>query len=437
MGSTVFALASGSGRTAVAVVRISGPEAGVALRLLAGGCPEPRRAVLRTLRDPATTEPLDRALVLWLPAPTSFTGEDVAELHLHGGRAVVAAVLQALARIEGLRSAEPGEFTRRAFRNGRMDLADVEGLADLIEADTQAQRRQALRQLDGALGRWARGMRQTLIDALALAEGAIDFAEDDDLVQSFNAGIVADLTRVRESVGTQIALAGRGEKLRQGLVVTIAGAPNVGKSTLLNALAGREVAIVSPYAGTTRDALEVELELQGQPVRLIDTAGLRETEDPIEREGIVRARARAADADLVLWLDDGTAASAASRPAQGQMWRVATKCDRAQSRWADADFEISAKTGAGLDRLLDALSAHAADSLSGGEGAVVTRVRHRAALEQAQACLDSALGQPDRSAFELVAEDLRRAIAALESLVGTVATEEVLGSIFARFCIGK
>ncbi len=432
---TIFARGSGSGRAAVAIIRVSGPATAEAITRLAGRLPAPRAASLRTLRD-AQGETLDRALVLWFPAPRSFTGEDAAELQLHGGRAVVDGVLAALSAIAGLRPAEPGEFTRRAFHNGRMDLPEVEALADLIEADTAAQRRQAMRQLDGALGQWARKLRAALIEALALSEACIDFSEEEDLVTDFADELRRVVATVDRDIGTQLASAGRGEKLREGLVVIIAGPPNVGKSALLNRLAGRDVAIVSAHAGTTRDAIEVDLDLGGHVVRLVDTAGLRETSDPVEQEGIARARARAASADLVLWLDDGSG-DAGDRPAgHDKAWTLATKADLARPRRAPGDLAVSAATGQGIEKLVARLSDFAAHSLAGGETALVTRLRHRQALEAAHRHLSIVRLSPGLAA-ELIAEELRGAMTSLESLVGTVSVEDVLGGIFARFCIGK
>ena len=432
MPDTIFAPATAPGRSAVAVVRVSGPVTRDALLALAGRVPEPRRATLAPLRHHGTV--LDRALVLWFPAPASFTGEDSAELQLHGGRAVVAAVLKALAAVPGCRPAEPGEFTRRAFLNGKLDLGAVEGLADLIDAQTEAQRRQALRQLDGALGRWVEGLREDLLAALALAEGAIDFADEDDLVVFFQAELGRLVDGVSRRIAAELAREGRGLRLREGLAVAIAGPPNAGKSTLLNALAGREVAIVSALAGTTRDALTVDLELGGYPVQLIDTAGLRDTDDPLEREGIARARARAASADLVLWLHAADQPVAPDAETAGALWTVATKADLGAGQ--GGDYRVSALTGDGLDGLVAALGRFAADALTDGEGAVVTRLRHRTALEEARRCIDRTRAGQGRD-FELVAEDLRGAVAALAGLVGRIGTEEVLGSIFARFCIGK
>ena len=430
---TIFAPATAPGRAAVAVLRISGPATREALMHIAGRVPEPRRASLAALRGDGAL--LDRALVLWFPGPNSFTGEDSAEFQLHGGRAVVAAVLRALAAVPGCRPAEPGEFTRRAFLNGRMDLGAVEGLADLIDAQTDAQRRQAQRQIDGALGHWIEGLREDLLSALALAEGAIDFADDDTLVASFEAEVGRLVVDVLHRIAAELAREGRGLRLRDGLAVAIAGPPNAGKSTLLNALAGREVAIVSAQAGTTRDVLTVDLELGGYPVQLIDMAGLRDTDDPVEREGVARARRRAASADLVLWLTSTDQPAAPTVETAGALWTVVTKADLGGA--GGGDHRISALTGAGLDALIAALGRFAAAALVDGEGAVVTRLRHRTALEAAQRCLRSIDTAGQGRDFELVAEDLRAAVAALAGLVGRIDTEEVLGTIFARFCIGK
>lgn len=303
-GSTIYALSSGRLPAAIAVIRISGPRAGDALKALCGRIPEARKAALARVRDPATGEMIDEALALWFPGPNSETGEDVVELQLHGGRAVVAATFAALGRFEGLRPAEAGEFTRRGFENGKLDLTAVEGLADLVMAETEAQRRQAFRQMKGALGMRAEAWRRKLIQALALVEARIDFSDEGDVPEDL---VSPALVMVRELAGEiEAALAdgGRGERLREGMVVAIAGPPNAGKSTLLNRIAQREAAIVSPYAGTTRDVIEVHLDLEGWPVTLLDTAGIRETGDPVEMEGVRRARERAAKADLVLWVED-------------------------------------------------------------------------------------------------------------------------------------
>src|SRR5437868_13751551 len=321
---TIFALSSGRPPAAIAVVRVSGPQARAALEALCK-LPEPRRAALRRLRD-SSGAVLDEALVLWFPGPATETGEDMAELHLHGGRAVVAAVRDALRKLPGLRPAEAGEFTRRAFTNGRLDLTAVEGLADLVFAETEAQRAQAMRQYQGLLGERAESWRQRLIGALALIEARIDFSDEADVPEDL---IGPALHAARQLVGEieqTLADEHRGERLREGLVVAIAGPPNAGKSSLLNRLARREAAIVSPYPGTTRDVIEVHLDLEGYPVTLLDTAGLRESDDPVEQEGVRRAQARAAAADLVLWVEDAAQASH-KRNAVKNEWIIHNKVD--------------------------------------------------------------------------------------------------------------
>ena len=300
---TIFALSSGRLPAAIAVVRISGAATRAALETLVAKVPEPRRAALRKLRHPKTKDVLDEALVLWFPGPNTETAEDMAELHLHGGRAVVAAVMDVLGIVAGLRPAEAGEFTRRAFENGRLDLTAVEGLADLVSAETEAQRAQAMRQFQGLLGGRAETWRQRLIGALALVEARIDFSDEADVPDD----LIGPALRVARELSAEIEEAlrddHRGERLREGLVVAIAGPPNAGKSSLLNRLARREAAIVSPYAGTTRDVIEVHLDLDGYPVTLLDTAGVRESDDPVEQEGVRRARERAA-ARTLLWVED-------------------------------------------------------------------------------------------------------------------------------------
>ncbi len=311
---TIFALSSGRGPAAIAVVRISGPRAGDALKALGVKIPEPRKAGLARLRDPLTAEMIDEALALWFPGPHSETGEDTAELQLHGGRAVVAATLAALGRIEGLCPAEAGEFTRRAFENGKLDLTAVEGLADLVAAETEGQRRQAFRQMKGALGTRAEAWRATLIEASALVAARIDFSDEADVPEDLLGPALARVRELEAEIAAALADGHRGERLREGLVVAIAGPPNAGKSTLINRLARREAAIVSPYAGTTRDVIEVHLDLGGLPVTLLDTAGIRETDDPVELEGVRRAQARASEADLVLWVVDAREAGPMAEP---------------------------------------------------------------------------------------------------------------------------
>src|ERR1700726_3886124 len=331
--STIFALSSGRPPAAIAVVRVSGPAAGIALLKLIGRVPEARKAALVRVREPASGDVIDEGLALWFPGPRSETGEDMAELQLHGGHAGIAAVLEALASIEGCRPAEPGEFTRRAFENGRLDLTAVEGLADLIAAETPAQRRLALRQLKGLIGDRAEAWRRRLIEALALVEARIDFSDEADVPEDLLGPALHAAQQLRNMIAASLADGGRGERLRDGLVVAIAGPPNAGKSTLLNRLARREAAIVSPYAGTTRDVIEVHLDLDGYPVMLLDTAGIRDSDEPVEQEGVRRARQRAAAADLVLWLTDASATGGAvpERPenfAGARVWLVRNKIDQ-------------------------------------------------------------------------------------------------------------
>src|ERR1700761_428356 len=344
-GQTIFALSSGRAPSAIALVRVSGSEAARVLRALAGKLPEPRQASRRLLRD-SMGQPIDDAVVLWFPGPSSATGEDVAELHVHGGRAVLAAMVSALGTFENLRPAEPGEFTRRAFENGKLDLTEAEGLDDLIHADTDRQRRQALRQLKGLLGDRARDWRAGIIEASALIEAGIDFSDEGDVPAELIAPALSKIKALLDDITQVLAAQGKAERLREGLVVAITGPPNVGKSTLMNQLARREVAIVSPHAGTTRDIIEVQLDLDGYPVTVIDTAGIRETDDPIEQEGVRRARVRAAEADLVLWLFDS---AAAVRPDEGAtpLWMVRNKIDLG-AVGSSADFEISANRGDGI-----------------------------------------------------------------------------------------
>ena len=535
---TIFALSSGRPPAAIAVIRISGSRAGDALKALSGKIPEPRKAALARLRDPRDGDIIDEALALWFPAPNSETGEDTAELQLHGGRAVIAAVLDALGHIEGLRPAEAGEFTRRAFENGKLDLTAVEGLADLVSAETQGQRRQAFRQMKGLLGNRAETWRQRLIQALALVEARIDFSDEGDVPENLVAPALAIARELAAEIAEALADGGRGERLREGLVVAIAGPPNAGKSTLLNRIAKREAAIVSPYAGTTRDVIEVHLELGGLPLMLVDTAGIRDTDDPVEREGVRRARERAAAADLVLWVVDAREADrpvaesairgvptepvvpapvipnlpdvnppSASIPTaaapQPPVWLVRNKIDLIQTLKSSNEsgkqrhdinepildttkplinisnksltagvgktepalrtnapltdmvnegitrrsepianineimFSLSATAGLGFDRLLSQLAAYADTFLSGAESTLVTRQRHRYALEETLSALHRLL-KGDLAAHEdLLAEELRFAARALGRLTGRIDVEDILDVIFRDFCIGK
>ncbi len=440
---TIFARASGAGRAGIAVIRVSGPGTGDALRRLCGrDPPPPRRATLVCIKDPGGGEALDEGLALWFPGPASYTGEDMAELHVHGGPVVVSAVLEALAACPGLRSAEPGEFTRRAFENGKLDLTAAEGLADLINAETEAQRRQALRQMQGELGRLYESWRQRLLGALAHMEATIDFSDED-----LPSGI--DQAARRTVAGLQSEIAGhlgddrRGERLRDGVHLAIIGPPNAGKSSLLNLLARRDAAIVSHTAGTTRDVIEVYLDLGGYPAMVADTAGLREGLDGVEMEGVRRARQRARDADLRLAVFDR------------ETW---PRVDPHTAELVDEDtivlinkvdlgapapplevngrpaLGISVLTGAGIDAMLAELQAEVAKRCLVSASPALTRARHREALEECRQALGRFLGAP---APELAAEDLRLAARALGRITGRLGVEDMLDVIFRDFCIGK
>ena len=435
---TIFALSSGRPPSAIAIVRVSGPQAGTALASLAGKMPAPRLATRALLRG-VSRQPIDDALVLWFPGPASATGEDVAEFHVHGGRAVLAALFAALSAFENLRAAEPGEFTRRAFENGKLDLTEAEGLDDLIYADTDRQRRQALRQLKGLLGDRARDWRAQIIEASALIEAGIDFSDEGDVPSELLAPARARIKTLLAEIEEVLAAQGRSERLRDGLVVAIAGPPNVGKSTLMNALARREVAIVSPHAGTTRDVIEVHLDLVGYPVTVIDTAGIRETDDPVEQEGVRRARARAAEADLVLWMSDGPGEKI-QNGRTAPVWSVRNKIDLdagnvGQGQGA-TNFRISARSGDGVGELIAALVAFARDYFGSEQGGLIARERQRQLLRQTAVSLQrsiTAIGEGE----ELAAEDLRLAAYALGRLLGRVDVEDILDVIFREFCIGK
>jgi tRNA modification GTPase len=448
---TIFALSSGRPPAAIAVIRVSGPRAAFALEQLIGRLPQPRRASLARLRDPVSGEAIDEGLALWFPGPKSEIGEDMAELQVHGGRAVIAAVLGALGKLEGLRPAEAGEFTRRAFENGRVDLTAVEGLADLVAAETEAQRRQAFQHLKGLLGERAESWRQRLIEALALVEAGIDFCDEADVPQEVMARALALVGPLAEEIG-HAAGAGQGERLREGLRVAIAGPPNAGKSTLFNRLARREAAIVSPFPGTTRDVLEVHLDLGGYPVTVLDTAGIREATDPVEREGVRRASEQAADADLVLWIVDATEQAlrrcrSVRLPEESTVWLVVNKMDLVGNDDAKIKSElefikaskihfISCATGAGLDELVNALSGFAEDFFT-PEPALVTRERQRALLRETVVALRGAEQAALDEREEIVAEHLRLATRALGRLLGRVDVEDILDVIFRDFCIGK
>jgi tRNA modification GTPase len=415
----------------------------LALASLAGKVPQPRMASRVLLRD-SSRQPVDDAVVLWFPGPASATGEDVAEFHVHGGRAVLAAVLAALSGLENVRAAEPGEFTRRAFENGKLELTEAEALDDLIRADTDRQRRQALRQLKGLLGERARDWRARIIDAAALIEAGIDFSDEGDVPAELTAPALAKIKSLLDEIQTVLGAEGRSERLRDGLVVTISGPPNVGKSTLMNQLARREVAIVSPHAGTTRDVIEIQLDLDGYPVTVIDTAGIRETDDPVEQEGVRRARHRAAEADLVLWMTDSPH-WVSGQVVVAPVWVVRNKVDlellgAPAGTWRGAgqggDFRISASRGDGIPELVQAIAAFARDYFGSQEDSLIGRLRQRELLLETARSLHRSIAVAGRGE-ELVAEELRSASHSLGRLMGRVDVEDVLDVIFREFCVGK
>ncbi len=433
----------------MAVIRISGPQAGSALGALVGDLPEPRYATLRRIREPRSGEILDQGIVLWFPRPESFTGEDVAELHIHGGRAVVTAVLDALDGIDDLVPAEAGDFTRRAFDNGRLDLVEVEGLADLIVADTETQRRQAIRQMSGDLSALYDDWRNRLVRELAYFEAQIDFPDEGDVPQDLVTASRERIVALSSELERYLDDGRRGERLRDGIRIVIAGEPNAGKSSLLNQLARRDVAIVSEEAGTTRDVIEVHLDLGGVAAIVADTAGLRIAEGRVESEGVRRAEQRIADADVVVVVFDGSA-DEGLRDAGERMAvldnaiLVANKSDlfdtpdlqEKTAGWDGPVFAISAKTGEGLDLVIEALTSRARGLAGTGEDVAITRLRHRRALEDCRDALERTLGA-DPESPELAGEDLRRAVHALGRVTGRVDVEDLLDVIFADFCIGK
>ena len=439
---TIFALSSAAGRAGVAVVRMTGPQTANVIAALVGRAPTPRLAGLRALRDPETQTTIDRGLVLWFPAPASFTGEDCAEFHVHSGPAVIRALLTTLANQSRCRLAEPGEFSRRAFANGKMDLAEAEGIADLIDAETEAQRQQALNQASGALSALYEGWRARLIEAAALTEAAIDFSDEQDVASDALDKARQAIMQVLPEIQAHLDDHHRGEILRDGFRVVLAGAPNVGKSSLLNALARRDAAIVSEHAGTTRDVVEVRLNLKGYPVIVSDTAGLRAAAESIEQEGIRRAKDAARKAQLVLWLldhdDHGEAPPIDLIDDESALVRVRSKADLySGAPETNADIIVSAKTGAGLDQLIALIADRAETSLGTKTSApALTQVRHRQAVTQCADHLRAYLAGPLADA-ELRAEDLRSAITALGRITGRVDVEDILDQVFGRFCIGK
>jgi tRNA modification GTPase len=434
-GDTIYSLSSGAGRAGVAVIRVSGPRAGAAVKALARRIPETRRASLCRLNYPDTVETIDEAIVLWLPGPQSFTGEDSAEFHVHGGPAVVAATLDAIGGLEGLRPAEAGEFTRRAFMNGRLDLVAVEGLADLIAAETEMQRRLAQFHSGGGASAVFEAWRSDMIQVLARLEAAIDFVDEEGVADAALKDALPRLALLRDEMRDRLDDRRQGERLREGVRIVLAGPPNVGKSSLLNRLAQRDAAIVSDTPGTTRDVIEVHLNLAGVPVTVSDTAGLREgTADTIEALGMDRTRVTMSGADLVVWM---TAPDTHDLPPRldSEALRVMNKCDLGRAA-VSADIAVSAKTGQNIEELVERLSEWARQRFAGAESALITRERQRRAIEACWAHLGRATAT-DGLPLELVAEEVRLAARALARLVGRIDVEDLLDVVFRDFCIGK
>ena len=435
MNATIFAPATALGKAGVSVVRVSGPQAIKAVHLMTKiQNPVPRKAVLTEVKTLDEIQ-IDEALVIYFPMPNSFTGEEVVEFQTHGGRAITAALLSELAKIEGFRPAERGEFTRRAVENGKMDLTAAEGLADLIDAETEQQRRQALRQMNGALAKIYERWHADLMHVLAWMEAYIDFPEE-EIPENVSAEVQEKIITLKKEIEKHLNDGRRGERLRDGLQIAIIGAPNAGKSSLMNRLAQRDVAIVSSTAGTTRDIIEIRLDINGYPVIVADTAGLRDTSEEIEAEGVRRAKARAEEADLILWLTDAGTEKDVSE-IQGldleKIVSIMNKVDKFPVQNNDCLW-ISAKTGQGLDVLLQKIGHCVEEKLSMREEPSLTRLRHRKALEECVELLDSSLNAPE---IELMTEDLRMAMRSLGKITGQVQVEELLDVIFKDFCIGK
>lgn len=443
--STIFALSSGLPPSGVAVIRISGTKVPELLDRFGCGQPTPRQAVLRNLRDPESGDVLDQALVIFFPAPASFTGEDVTEFHVHGGRAVINGVLEALNQIEGVRAAEPGEFTRRAFEAGRMDLAEVEGLADLISADTNRQRAQALRQMGGGLSERCALWRGELIKVRAAIEADFDFSEEEDVPEDVAHSVADQISRLRKDISAVLSNDRGGEIVRDGFRVALMGPPNAGKSSLLNFLVKRDAAIVTEHAGTTRDLIEVRLDLDGFFVVLMDTAGIRTVDDPVEQEGIRRAWESGRDADLVLWLVAPDVPEGGVPPRDlesNRVWVIDTKTDLLSEEpplpidSPAKRFSVSVKTGEGISELLDGITEELRKVASAAENVLVTRLRHRDCLSAAIECLGAAVDAQDQP-LELVAEHLRAAGQHIGRIVGVIDVEDLLDHLFREFCIGK
>lgn len=440
MHKTIFAFATPEGRSALSVLRLSGPHCRDVAERLAGQLPQPREGRVRKLRDPASGDLIDEALVFWIPGPGSFTGEDCLEFHVHGSRAVRSAMIDVLGREPNCALAEPGEFTRRAFENGKADIAKLEGLADLLAAETQTQRRLALVQFGGMLDQQTAVWRGKLLSVMALLEASIDFVDEGDVAEDVLIDAEVTIAELREHLRGQLSGLRSAEVIRDGYKVAIAGPPNVGKSSLINALSRRDVAIVTEFAGTTRDILEVPLELDGMLVRFFDTAGIRVTDDPVERIGVERAIGLAGEADLVLWLCSGDEKQDRLLPSPSyvETLRVRTKADLfAESTSGEVDIEISAHTGHGL-RALIAEVAKRAKVASGNSGStLIANARQAQCVAECLEALDRVGESLSKLSLEIVCEELRRGNDALARLGGRIEAEEVLGAIFSRFCIGK
>ena len=438
---TIFALSSGAGRSAVAIIRVSGPLCGQLLSEMAGGVPDPRKLTLRPILDPQTGEVLDRAIVAWLPGPYSFTGEDCAEFHLHGSQAIIRAVLAALSCPAGVRPAEPGEFTKRAFLNGKLDLIEVEGLADLLDARTANQRRQAFGQMSGTASSIIEAWRQQLVFIRADIEAVVDFADEPGVAEEAAPGIDARVRALRDQIQENVDRSGTGEVMRDGVRVVLAGMPNTGKSSLLNALAQREAAIVSDIPGTTRDTIEVFLDLNGLPVILTDTAGLRDNvSDVVEEEGVRRSRLRISEADIVVWIWSVDIAGSVSPDGVRPDIFVQNKCDLdlglTRNEGESPELRVSTRSGTGISSFIELLSALLGQRYGAAEPSILVSERQAAAARNSIRFLNNALDQSGNQ-LELKAEEIRRASIEIGRLTGKVDVEEWLGAIFSRFCIGK
>lgn len=434
--TTIFALSSRAGRAGIAVVRLSGPGSAVALKQMSGVVPEPRSLAYRKIRHPLSSDILDAGLVVWLPGPATVTGEDMAEFHLHGSPAIVSSILSALAGLDGFKLADAGEFTRRAFANDKLDLVEVEGLADLLAAESEPQRRLAMRQFLGEASSVYERWRFDLIEALAMVEASIDFVDEGDVAEQARHLVIPRVERLIAELDDALQRARGAGLVRAGLKVVIAGPPNVGKSSFLNWLAARDVAIVSPIAGTTRDVVEARMSIAGFPIVLSDTAGIRNAQDEIERIGIVKAKAEISDADILVWVDAVDVISEVL-PDRRPDIRVLNKVDISESIQTRNDvFAVSLKAGTGLEKLSLAIQQTITSRASMAEDAVVVRERHKAAVEQSIRLLND-VKNLNEMPLELMAEKMRGAAHALATITGRIDVEDLLGQIFSEFCIGK